>query len=143
LNNIALGEGIMKNRSASFLAVFLLVSLPGDGAAQQSKAAQQPKIRVDWQKVKEKGTVRVLVQLDVPVWVRGQLSKEAELAQGQAITAAQDALLTELAGTKHRPTAKFSSGGGMGLEVGADALAVMERSSLVVRVDEDRPIFIK
>ena len=106
-------------------------------------AAQQPKIRVDWQKVKEKGTVRVMVQLNVPVWVSSQLSKEAELSQRQAIMAAQDGVLTELAGTAHRLVRRFDIVSGMVLEVGSDALAVLERSTLVIGVQEDRPLYIQ
>ena len=102
-------------------------------------AAQQGKVPPDiWQKAREKGVVRVLVQLNVPTKPIGTLSKEELLAQREVITAAQDELLAELAGTKHRVGRLFENIPGLSLEVGPDALAVLERSARVVKVTEER-----
>ena len=91
-----------------------------------------------WQKAKIEGIVRVIVGLNVPWQPEGNLSKEAMLAQRQAIAAAQDELLAELAGMEHRVVRRFGNITGLALDVGLDALAVLEGSSRVVRVTEDR-----
>ncbi len=63
----------------------------GTGVAQQSKVP--PEI---WQKAQEKGTVHVIVQLNVPWQPEGKLSKEDAVAQrkaGSATRVYQPALL--------------------------------------------------
>ncbi len=101
--------------------------------------SQNKKIPVEvWQKAHTEGVARVFVQLDA-AWEVGALSPEAELAQQRGIAAAQDALLADLAGTRHRVLARFRVIPSIGLEVGLDALAVLARSLLVIRVDLEGP----
>ena len=118
-----------------FLCLLAVVGIGcvGFGAAQQGKIP--PEV---WQKAREKGVVRVLVQLDAPTKPEGKLSKEAAQAQRKAVAGAQDELLAELAGTKHRVGQAFKNIPGLSLEVGLDALAVLERSAHVVKVTEER-----
>jgi hypothetical protein len=61
------------------------------------------------------------------------------LAQREAIAAAQNYLLTELANTKYRITRRYQAIPGIALEVGLDALRVLARSVAVTNVLRDRP----
>jgi hypothetical protein len=92
-----------------------------------------------WQNVKEKGTVKVIVQLNRPWKIEADLSKEQVLLQREAIANSQKALLKELETTPHRIMAEFKGIPAMGLEVGQAALAVLEKSMLVAKVFEDVP----
>jgi len=65
---------------------------------------------------------------------------EVGLAQRKAIAAAQDQLLAELTGTNYRVIGRYRSIPGIGLEMGQDALLVLERSARVTDVTEDRPV---
>jgi hypothetical protein len=128
----------MDSKTFVGLAILLLLACARVGFSQQSKVP--PEI---WQKAKTKGMVQVMVQLNVPWQAEGNLSKEAVLAQRKAIAAAQDKLLSELAGTQHSVRRRFDSVRGLSLDVGPDALAVLERSPRVVNVtevDADKPL---
>ena len=83
----------MKKRPFLYVAL-VLTTYAGTASSQQSKLS--PEL---WQTVQRQGVVRVIVGLNVPWQPEGNLSKEAVLAQRQAITAVQDKLLAELAGT--------------------------------------------
>ena len=85
------------------------------------------------------GAVLVLVGLKTPWSPEGPLSKELVLAQREAITAAQNYLLIELADTRYRITRRYEVIPGIALEVGLDALRVLARSVAVTNVLRDRP----
>lgn len=123
----------MKKRSFLCLAVLVLIEWTGFGFAQESKVPQQV-----WQKAQEKGVVRVIVQLDLLWQPEGKLSQEVALIQQETIATAQNHLLTDLAGTRHKIGRQFKTIPGIALEVEPDALAVVERPSHVVKVTEDR-----
>ncbi len=63
-----------------------------------------------------------------------KLTHNAALAQRKAIEAAQDGLIAELAGTTYKVVSKFKTLPGLSLEVGPDALAVLENSEYVKEV---------
>lgn len=126
-------EGVVQGRLFLCLAVLALIVWTGTGIAQQSKVP--PEV---WEKAQTEGVVRVIVGLNVPWQPEGKLSQQAVLAQRQAISTAQDALLAELVGTNHRVTRRLKLGPDIGLEVGPDALAVLEHSARVIRITEDR-----
>jgi subtilisin family serine protease len=121
------------NRRLFPVMAAILITLTGAEAAQKERIP--PEVR---QKAQAEGAVRVLVEFDIRWQPEVQLSPQAALAQRQAIAKAQDALLAELAGTKHRVTARFQLTPGLGLEVGPGALAVLEHSTLVSTVREER-----
>ncbi len=123
----------MKKELFVCLAAIVLIAWTGNTVAQQGKVP--PEV---WEKAKTKGVVRVIVELNLPTKPVGTLSKEEVLAQQQAIAGAQNELLAELSGTKHRVTARFKYSPGLALEVGTDGLAVLERSAHVVKVTEER-----
>ncbi len=116
-----------------FIAALLITPL-GIAVAQEAKVPAEV-----WEKAQIAGTVLVVVGLKAPWQPEGRLSKEVVVAQRQAIAAAQSYLLTELAGTKYRITRQYENIPGIALEVGSDALAVLEKSAAVVNVIQDRP----
>ena len=69
------------------------------------------------------GSVRVVVELNV-----GR----------QGIRAAQDELLRDLAGTRHRVTRRYEQIPFLALEASPEALQVLDTSPVVARVQEDR-----
>jgi hypothetical protein len=85
------------------------------------------------------GTVLVLVGLRAPWRPEGPLSEKLMAAQREAIAAAQNYLLTELAGTKYEITRRYRRIPGIALKVGLDALKVLARSAAVTNVLKDRP----
>lgn len=85
------------------------------------------------------GTVLVLVGLKAPWSPEGSLNKNLVLAQREAIAAAQNYLLTELADTHYRITRRYQRIPGIALEVGLDALQVLAHSAAVTNVLQDRP----
>jgi hypothetical protein len=85
------------------------------------------------------GTVLVLVGLRAPWRPEGPLSEKLVAAQREAIAAAQNYLLTELAGTKYEITRRYRRIPGIALKVGLDALKVLARSAAVTSVLKDRP----
>ena len=91
------------------------------------------------QKASAEGAVRVIVQLRASALPEGELSgAEAVASQRRAIASAQSAVLTELAGTSHRVIRTFESIPFLALEVSPGALQALERSALVVGMEEDR-----
>jgi subtilisin family serine protease len=116
--------------------VSITLGLAGGPAALAREGAVPAEVA---QKAQTKGLVRVIVQLDVATRPEGALaSRQAVLDQRQAIAAAQSELLADLARTNHRVTRQFETIPFLALEVGPDALAVLERSPRVVGVAEDR-----
>jgi hypothetical protein len=91
-----------------------------------------------WKKAQEAGTVRVIVDLDVPAQSERNLDQNGRKLQRQAIAEAQNKLLMELVGTKHEGGSRLTTVPAIGLRVGADALELLERSALVKKVTEDR-----
>jgi hypothetical protein len=91
------------------------------------------------QKVREKGVVSVIVDLNFPWKPLADLSPAERIAQRQAIIAAQDQLLAELAGTQHTLIGRLTNSAVLALDVGPDALAVLGKSTLVKTVTEDIP----
>ena len=126
----------MKKRSLLYIILAMLIVLPRIGAAQQPKL---PKIPPDlWQKAQEKGVVRVIIDLDLPVQSESKLTEEGRNNQRHAIHTAQEQLLMELSSTKHEETGRLAIVPVIGLKVGLDALAILETSTLVKKVTEDK-----
>jgi hypothetical protein len=91
------------------------------------------------QKAYDEGTVRVIVQLRLNTLPEGELSSaDAVASQRRAIASAQSAVLTELAGTSYRVMRIFETIPFLALDVSPGALQALERSALVVGMEEDR-----
>ena len=110
-------------------------------SAEHKKAPLKSKISPDlWQKAQEKGLIRVIIDLDVPVQPESKLTQEGKNAQRHAIETAQRQLLAELAGTRHERYRRLITVPAVGLSVGIDALSVLGRSALVKKVSEAKPL---
>lgn len=125
----------------SAIVVALISSARMASAEQRATDAppsQQSKLSsVIWDQARANGTVRVVVDLNVPGWTSKKLSKDAEFEQRQKIADAQKLLLGELAGTHYKINRQFETVPSLAIEVGPDALAVLERSPRVLHVSED------
>jgi hypothetical protein len=124
------------------IAMITLIGCAETRGAQEknaSQSAQAPKkISPEvWKKAQESGTVRVIVDLNVPGWTSKKLSQQGDLAQRQMIANAQQLVRTDLTKTRHKINRQFEIVPGLALEVGPDGLAALERSRHVVRVYED------
>jgi hypothetical protein len=93
-----------------------------------------------WQKVRQHGIIRIIVDLNLPVHSEARISREEQHSQRRAIAETQDMLVAELAGTKYEPVRLLTTVPAIGLHVGPDALAVLERSTLVKKITEDQAI---
>src|SRR5437016_4292709 len=103
------------------LALLVFTGCAAVGAAEQVK-----KVPDDlWEKVQKEGTVRVIVSLNVPVQPEASLKQDAVKSQRQRIAEAQKELLKELTGTKHVVLGEIHTIPSVGLNVGADALAIL------------------
>jgi hypothetical protein len=116
-------------------ATLLCVGQPAVGAPQSDKIPREV-----IEKAENDGSVLVLVGLKVPWQKEETLTAGAVQEQRQAIDAVQHEFLTELAGTQHKLIRQYEEIPGIALEVGRDALAVMEKSTRVTNVLLDRPV---
>jgi len=117
------------------LALLVFTGCAAVGAAEQKKVPDDL-----WQKMQKERTVRVIVSLNVPVQPETNLKQDAVNSQRQRIAEAQKELLKELAETKHVLLGETHTVPSVGLNVGADALAILERSSMVLNVSESKYI---
>ena len=118
----------MKYLLQSVFYMMVLVS------AQISVAAQERKVSVKlWQDVRSTGTVRILVMFNLSQESLRNISGEDQ------IVAAQDMLVAELSGTKSRVNGRLRYVPGMGLSVDSEGLSIVERSSIVDKVNEETP----
>ena len=85
------------------------------------------------------GTVLVLVGLNVPWQMESRLSADEARGQREAIASVQRDLLTELEGRTYKVIHRYDRVPGIALEVGADVLAELARSSKVTNVLLDHP----
>jgi hypothetical protein len=120
-------------------AVLLLIGV-STGLAQQSESKVPAEI-ID--QVTAQGSALVLVGLKVPWQMESRLSEEQVRLQRQAIAAIQKDLLAEIAGKSFKIIRRYDSVPGLALEVGADALAELARSSNVSNVLLDRPAVVE
>jgi hypothetical protein len=124
------------------VAISVLIGCAQTHAAQERKNHSSspllPKVSPElWKRTQERGTVRVIADLNVPGWTSKPATQQAELTQQQMIADTQEKVMAELTGTRHKITRRFYIVPGMVLDVGPDALAALERSPNVVRVYED------
>ena len=91
------------------------------------------------QKVQAEGIARVITRLNVQISPEGRLdTPQAVQGQRTAIAFTQSSLLAEMVGTRYRMIHRFQTIPFAAMEIDRDALAVLERSSLVIEVAEDR-----
>jgi hypothetical protein len=105
--------------------------------AQQGGSDKGPKVPEQLRRKAADRVVRVIVDLNVSVEPEEKLTTEGRERQRQRIAEAQDRLLADLAGTSYKAPRRLVKLPGLVLSVGADALAVLEKSTLVKKVTED------
>jgi hypothetical protein len=124
-----------------FIVTAMLVAYGGIVAAPKDdkRIFVQQKNKIDprvWGKANAEGSVHVVVELNTPWQRTGKLSKEQEVAQQKTIADAQNQLIAELAGTRHKVERRLENQPLIGLEVGTDALTILDASPLVLHVSE-------
>jgi hypothetical protein len=128
-------------RSMGGSLLILLASAQGVLVGDAFAQAIDPAVRT----AAAAGPVRVIVELRIspPFTPEGNLPSPAAVEeQRRAIAKTQDDLIASLAGTSFSVARKFDGLPMMALEIGADALARLEVSGmLVTRVLEDAPRF--
>jgi hypothetical protein len=113
---------------------FLLLFVANIGIAQLEKPKIAPEL---WKEVKDYGSVRVVVQLNVTSRPEEKLRIGQKATQREAITHAQDRLLTELAGSHHRVILMSRLTPSLVLNVEPEAMAILEASALVRTITRD------
>ena len=104
--------------------------------------AQQKVPKSVWDKAQAEGIVEVMVNLDVSWKPHSDLNSPEMRQQKSQITAAQEQLLTELAGTNFKLIARFDFVPGMALQVDASVLPLLEKSEVVKSVIENRKNYL-
>lgn len=120
----------MKKISFVIPALFLLVLTVSVNAQQKVPQKLKEKAQID-------GTVRILVELDVPWKPHPDLNSPEIRQQKNDIAAGLDQLLTSLAGTNHQVIARWDIIPGIALQVDSYALNFFENSPIVKSVTED------
>ena len=93
-------------------------------------------------RIRTSGVARVFVRLNVQVRTQEKLRPEEKQAQLEQIRAAQGSVLEELEGTRYKLSRKFEIAPTISMEIGQDALAVLKRSSHVLRVYEIEKVYL-
>jgi hypothetical protein len=125
-----------------FWKVCSLLVLSAVLTGQINSARAQPDSKVPPEVIHQaaaRGSVLVLVGLDLPWRMESALSEPEIQAQRSAIAAIQSDLLTELGGKTFRVIRRYDAIPGIALEVGPDALAELALSRKVTNVLLDRP----
>lgn len=94
-------------------------------------------------KAEARGSIGVVVELDVPNKSEASLNEDAILLQQQTISQAQDELLAALEGTEYKVIRRFDVVPGFALDASPRALAVLDRLPNVLKVSEDMSHIIR
>lgn len=121
---------------AGLLAAALLAAVPAmAGAASLPPGDELQRLAA---KARERGTVRVLAELDVPMRPAAALDEAQATTLRDAIAVSKGSLERALAGTGWRTTRTFQTVPFVALEVSPEALEVLGRTGVARRVSEDR-----
>ena len=113
-----------------------ILSIAGAAALAQT-GGKIPREVID--EASARGTVLVLVGLNVPWQMESRLNEDEVRAQREAIASVQRDLLSELEGRNYSIIRRYDRIPGIALEISADALAELARSAHVTNVLLDRP----
>ena len=113
---------------------FLLLFQASSALAQLGTPKVLPEL---WQEIRDYGSARVLVQLNVASRPEANLPMGQKVAQREAIAHVQDRLVAELAGTHYRVITMSRSSPALVLNVEREALAILDASRLVRSVIRD------
>ena len=123
---------VFTKRLSLLTAILSLFAWTETGIAQQKVS---PNI---WEKARAEGAIQVIVELIVPWRSDVELHSPEMLAQNRSITAAQDQLLTELAGTNYKVIRRLQLVPVIALEVNFYVLTVLSNSDIVATVTENQ-----
>jgi hypothetical protein len=136
----------MKAMSLLFLCSWIAILGTVGAGTDVNKSGQRPleskstpSSKIDTkvlEAIQAKGVATVFVRLNVITTTNKTPKPEEKQTQASAIAIAQERVLQELAGTQYKLRRKFETVPTLSMEVGADALTVLERSSYVTRVYE-------
>jgi subtilisin len=105
-------------------------------SAEDAAAVVAPEALYDL--VARKGSARVIVQLHLTMIPEGRLGNADTVAsQRRTISAMRSALSKELARARYRTTREFDTIPFVALEIGPDALSILERSPAVAGIEAD------
>jgi hypothetical protein len=113
---------------------FLLLFQASSALAQLGTPKVLPEL---WQEIRDYGSARVLVQLNVASRPEANLPMGQKVAQREAIAHMQDRIIAELAGTHHRVITMPRFSPALVLNVKREALAILDASPLVRSVTRD------
>jgi hypothetical protein len=134
-----------KNGLSDRIVVNALVRIPGQpGEKTVRKTIRLRNVPPEiWHNAERRGRVRIHVQLDSLAEGLGVGRIEDAAARREAITKAQDDLITKLAGTEYKILRAFPSDSGFLLEAGPSALAVLDGLPEVIKIKEEMMGFIQ
>jgi hypothetical protein len=109
---------------------------PGEKTIQKTIYLRNVPLEI-WYNAERRGRVRIEVQLDLSPKAVGVANIQDAAARQEAMTNAQDDLVSKLAGTDYKILRAFESDGRILLEAGPSALAVLDRLPEVMKIKED------
>ena len=132
-------------RLVLFLSLLFWIILAGRGTAVSVQAISPPQLPDGFQQIaaraQETGTVRVLVQLDLPFRPEGDLEDvQAVQAQQLGIDGLQEIVLAQLGDTNTAVIATYQYIPYLALELDAAALETLSSLPQVVAIEEDIPV---
>jgi hypothetical protein len=113
---------------------FLLLFQASTAFAQLEAPKVLPEL---WQEIRDYGSARVVVQLNLASRPEAKLPMRQKVAQREAIAHMQERIIAELAGTHHRVITMSRSSAALVLNVEREALAILDASPLVRSVTRD------
>ncbi len=131
-----------RRRLGLVLALLLVLGMLGSAVIAFSALAQQPDVpKALLAKARARGSVRVIVGLDVDFQVEGALSSlQTVQDQRQRIARAQSAVVQQLASDPATVVARFRTIPYMAFEVDADGLLALAALPQVTSFEEDVPV---
>ena len=130
----------MRSTLNLILTLSILAGCTNNSVAQQAvptSNTREGKVAPEiWQQVNAGETIGVIVRLAVP-WNTVKLTPDVEQAQRTVRDNAVVALIRELQGTRYVIVRQYQGVPSLAIEVGIDALRILDRSPTVLRVDEN------
>ena len=104
-----LDRNLMRTGLLLFVVMMASIGWSAVSVAQPLRKTEGlPKLSPElWKKTQEAGTLRVIVDLNVPGWTSKPATRQAEHTLQQMISDTQEKVIAELTGTRHKITTRF------------------------------------
>ena len=104
-----LDRNLMRTGLLLFVVMMASIGWSAVSVAQPLRKTEGlPKLSPElWKKTQEAGTLRVIVDLNVPGWTSKPATQQAEHTLQQMISDTQEKVIAELTGTVHKITRRF------------------------------------